>query len=104
MSSELKPGEKAILTIVVVGFALLVAYCSGPVDPGLPTETYDRDIIGGRAALNATKVAAILGIAAILVAGMLTYRSPYQSCVRAMSENSSVKRPKALCLRWMTKK
>ena len=48
MSSELKPGEKAFLTIVIVGFMLLVAYCSEPVDPGLPMETYDRDIIGGR--------------------------------------------------------
>ncbi len=48
MSSELKPGEKAILSIVVVGFTLLVAYCSGPVDSRLPTKTYDRDIIGGR--------------------------------------------------------
>ena len=48
MSSELKPGEMAILTIVLVGLVLLMAYCSEPVDPGLPMETYDRDIIGWR--------------------------------------------------------
>ena len=48
MSSELKPGEKAILTIVLVGLMLPVAYRSEPVDTGLPMETYDRDIIGWR--------------------------------------------------------
>ena len=45
---NLKAAEKWFLTVVVVGFALLVAFCAGPVDHGLPIETYDRDIIGGR--------------------------------------------------------
>ena len=45
---NLDPAMKWFLTIVVVGFALLVAFCAGPVDHGLPMETYDRDIIGGR--------------------------------------------------------
>ena len=45
---NLKAGERLFLTVVIVGFMLLVAYCAGPVDPGLPMETYDRDTIGGR--------------------------------------------------------
>ena len=46
---NLKAGERLFLTVVIVGFMLLVAYCAGPVDHGaLPMETYDRDIIGGR--------------------------------------------------------
>ena len=44
---NLKAGERLFLTVVIVGF-MLVAYCAEPVDPGLPMETYDRDIIGGR--------------------------------------------------------
>ena len=46
---NLKPGEKAFLTVLVLAFALLATYCTGSVDHGaLPMETYDRDIIGGR--------------------------------------------------------
>ena len=49
--------------------------------------------------MNFVKAAGILGIAIVLTADMLIYCSPYESCVRALSENPTAKNPEIICLR-----
>ena len=49
--------------------------------------------------MNIVKVVAILGVTVFLTAGMLTYCSPYQSCVRALADNPTAKYPETICLR-----
>ena len=53
--------------------------------------------------MNLVKVVAILGITVFLTAGMLTYCSPYQTCVRALADNSNAKTPESICLRLQRK-
>ena len=54
--------------------------------------------------MNAVKIVGILGVTVFMTAGMLTYCSPYQSCVRAVSENPTVKTPEVVCLRMLQPK
>ena len=48
--------------------------------------------------MNLVKMVGIIGVTVFLTAGMLTYCSPYQSCVRALTGNISGSAPELVCL------
>ena len=53
----------------------------------------------GSSVMNIVKIAAILGVTVFLTAGMLTYCSPYQTCVRGVTDRNPNAPAAVICAR-----